>query len=442
MTKNSFVGSLIVWLSTLSLAIADDSDVIVRTVVEPDSPVSIGQRVVLKVDVLAKDAWSRLVRVPQIPVSGALVFVPPSQNTRLNETIRGDSYSGQRYEWWIYSQREGEMTIPTIDLVIENKIFGDKTVRDPIHQSSEPQSVQVRASRVATSTGAIMASSLDVAQSWSEIQGGVESGDGITRTITREIADAPALLLPPIRFLAPKGARLLPKEASTENRFHRGDLTGIRVDEVTYLFDRPGPVELPKIDITWMNPTKKDIRTESLPGMTIQVVSVAGDASASGIAPSQDMRSLVSRRSWAIAMATLLSFTLGAVAWWYRLRLEAWFLHQLKSRPFSEMSAFHRFRIAARSSNAAEILAALTRWSDICQPAAPAPRLSDLIHRFGGDDASTMVDALMRAVDANEPFHAGELVRHMKRARRAIHVAESSRRTRQSQPVGALPRLR
>ncbi|MEM0925751.1 MAG: BatD family protein, partial [Planctomycetota bacterium] len=193
----------------------------VRTRLLPEREANIGERMVLTVDVLARDAWARVPSLPTLEVSGAVVFLPPSQSTRLNETIDGETYTGQRYEWWIYPQRAGDLKIPSLTLDIETKTYvpAESTTRET--RTSETQDVRVVVADGQSTP--LTFNSIRATQSWSSSRDRTfRVGDGITRTVERAVDDAPSLLLPPIVFEAPSGVRVAPKQANTENQFSRG----------------------------------------------------------------------------------------------------------------------------------------------------------------------------------------------------------------------------
>lgn len=229
---------LVVFLLSLwSIPLVAD-DVLVRTKIAPEDSVATGERVVLKVDVLGKDSWARLPSIPTIEVSGAITYVPPSQSVRLSETIDGESYTGQRYEWWVYPRRSGELTIPAIDLSIEQKVFGSDSDPSLIGKKSKELKLDVTLPEGAGGKEELLVtSSLKTNQQWSGQPERLMVGDGVTRTITRTAAGVPSLMIPPLEFDDADGVRLYVKEPKTENRINRGELSSTRTDTVTYVFE-------------------------------------------------------------------------------------------------------------------------------------------------------------------------------------------------------------
>ena len=86
-------------------------DILLRTTVTPQEA-WVGQRVVLQVDVLGEDGWAQISRFGEVDLSGAYLIRTDTQGSRLQETIGGVAYTGQSYEFSIYPQLAGTVTVP------------------------------------------------------------------------------------------------------------------------------------------------------------------------------------------------------------------------------------------------------------------------------------------------------------------------------------------
>ena len=93
-------------LSLLCPVASGAGDVVLRTAVEP-AEAWVGQRVVLQIDVLGEDGWAQISRFGDMDLPGAYLVRTDSQGARLQDTIDGVSYTGQRYEVSIYPQLAG-----------------------------------------------------------------------------------------------------------------------------------------------------------------------------------------------------------------------------------------------------------------------------------------------------------------------------------------------
>lgn len=113
---------------------ADTEPIIVRSAIEnANADVWVGQRVVLQVDVLARDGWAQIKSARDFEVPGAYVVRLQTQGTRLNETIAGVEYAGQRYELSLFAQKGGKITVPTIPIDVRSVVGATRQEPNPIN---------------------------------------------------------------------------------------------------------------------------------------------------------------------------------------------------------------------------------------------------------------------------------------------------------------------
>src|SRR5215831_15046863 len=101
-------------------------DVIARTSVKPERSAVIGQHVVLFVGVLFRGEMARPPRVTIPDMPGAQVFRFETQATTMSDTVNGEGYTGQRFEFAVYPRRGGELVIPPAVVTLLDKA-GDET---------------------------------------------------------------------------------------------------------------------------------------------------------------------------------------------------------------------------------------------------------------------------------------------------------------------------
>ncbi|TWU56309.1 BatD family protein [Rubripirellula reticaptiva] len=291
----------------------DAAKPVVRIKTDPasDEPVVVGQRVRLILDVLGQDGWANVPKLPTFDVPGAIVYVPEGQATRLNETIQGDAYTGQRNEWWIYPQRSGPIMIPRIDVEVKVKFFGAKTQTGSETIGTKP--IKMKAAfpeGVSSSTGLVVTDQFQVKQTWEPSRTEVSVGDGVVRSIERKIGGAPALVLPDILFADVDGVTVYRKAPEFQESNNRSELTSARQDRVTYVFTEPGTVDLPSIQLTWWNLQKGELETEMLSGQMFLVTESAATEASPLNAPFRPINSSqFSNLQW-WAFAVLLAATI------------------------------------------------------------------------------------------------------------------------------------
>ena len=98
-------------------------DIVLRAATEP-AEAWVGQRVVLQVDVLGEGGWAQITRFGEVDIPGAYLIRTDSQGTRLQETIDGVSYTGQRYEVSVYPQKAGTIEVPPVPVEVTIKTWG------------------------------------------------------------------------------------------------------------------------------------------------------------------------------------------------------------------------------------------------------------------------------------------------------------------------------
>jgi hypothetical protein len=407
-------------------------DVIVRTSMDPQQA-WIGQRAFLTLEVLGADGWAQVPRLPEPEIPGAYVMRTESQGVRLNETIRGTSYAGQRYRLSVYCQRPGRLEIPALPVTVVVKRWGFNAPESSFDRSTPPVVLDCRVPPGAEGIrGLISTTRLDAEQQWSSRSDPVALGDAVTRTVRLSAVDVSAMAFPPLRHPEIEGVGIYPGQPTVADTGDRGTLRGERVESMTYVFEQPGDVVLPTIVLSWWDIDDRILRQVDLPGLELAVEGelppdpVAAPVAAPGEQPRHRVR---------LAVAIMVLVALGL--WLGRGlagRLGRWF----DARSDSEPMHFRKALSAARSGDSRAISAAIMRWLDRLDHEARPARL-DLFLSDHGDEATRLAAAsLARSLATGERFgDTGRLVRGLKTARRR-HL-QSRRRSRIA--AGLLPEL-
>jgi hypothetical protein len=122
---------------------AADEDVVLRASIEPKADIWVGQQVRLLIEVLAHDGWAQIHTFHPFEVSGASVLRVESQGTRLTDTMSGATWTGQQYEWLVFPQRAGAITIPPIVVDVETKDLATQEVTPVPDQKTPAVAFQV-----------------------------------------------------------------------------------------------------------------------------------------------------------------------------------------------------------------------------------------------------------------------------------------------------------
>lgn len=419
---------LLLGLSLLprSFAHADESPPVlvkISTQPKPDEDVLVGSRLRLIVDVLGRDGWANVPVLPNIEVPGAIVFEPDGQSTRLNDTIQGESYSGQRNEWWVYPRRSGRFEIPPIKIAVAIQTF-DPTDRAA---TATEKTAAISLNAVAppgfdsTDSDVVVTTDLSVKQSWHGDQEAMKIGDGITRTINRTINGSPPLILPPIAFADVDGVACYEKQPETYLKSDRGELTGSRVDSATYVFKRKGEVKLSSLQISWFDTQTKQRQTVSLDGVTILVADVPQKTEAA------ESERVVVSNFWLISGGGLLSVGMILAVVLFRERIAAW----IGSRQQTEQVAFHHLQQALSSGQVSETARALRVWIDASHQSTYLT-FQEFFDSYVGSGIPNGLDSLYRALDC------GKTEMNFSKLIKAVQLARASRMSKIPTTTGSV----
>lgn len=319
-------------------------DVIVRTELTPEK-VWVGQRMQLQIDVLGKDGWAQIADLSELEVPGSYVRPAGNSRVRLNETINGESYTGQRYELSIYPQRSGEQELPSIDLLVKVQTWGAQNSTEPIEASTEAISFTASLPAGADpSLPLVVSDSFVATQTWEPDQSEFEVGEALRRSIRLKAKDLPAMVLPPLSSAKViDGLSIYPETPEildTENR-------GTRQESVTYVFEQNALAGLPSYALQWWNPETETLELIQLEGRDLTITGGAQLAAEVEEAPRYFKTTYV-----------LLTVSGVAVAFFLFIR----FKKREKQCEPHEPAVFRKVLTAAKCNDSVDTLNGLVGW--------------------------------------------------------------------------------
>ena len=343
----------------------------IRHRLEPAEPVYVGQPVRLWVEVMTR-TW--FLRAPQYPltieVSKAIVIPPDAFGVNSTERIDGETYAVQGRAFTIFPQVSGRFEVPPIPVtLVVARDDGSQSPEIPL----ETQPVVIEATFPAGVEGRGLVLStprLTVSETYSRSTEELEVGDSFKRRITTTIDNSVAMLLPPITFEASEGIAVYPARPEVEDKRNRGQLTGTRVDEATYLMEAEGSYELPEISIWWWNLRTSALEHEVLPSVELTVapnpdlapehLGELREADAELAAPGEVEEDRAGWREWVIGVVAL-----ALVVWLVRrFSRRASRTPVQKSPEAVEEEFFRRFETTAREGDPAATYQAFLAWLD------------------------------------------------------------------------------
>src|SRR5262245_34721680 len=288
----------------------------VRTTLNPQNDVWVGQRITLVVELLAPGVFSSASAF-DLPDPKGLLLVPPSGSPVVSaEEINGTVYAVQRHEVSVFAQRPGEWTIPsfTVRFSFKDHPMDSKSVSATVR--TEPIHFAAKLPPGAEKLGTVLsARDLTAVESWNPEPGKAKAGDAFTRTITFSAPDIPAMAFPPFPTSPIDGLGIYPKPPEVLDHSERGELRGERRDVITYVCQRPGHFVIPAARLTWFDLDAKQLRTIDFPANSLDVA--ANPAMQAALtAPSSAQRSTL---KWTVTGLVILVL-LAAVLWKRRIR--------------------------------------------------------------------------------------------------------------------------
>jgi hypothetical protein len=225
---------------------------------------------------------------------------------------------------------------------------------------------------------------LTLREAWNPEPVQAKLGSAFTRTVTLRATEVPGIVLPPQRWDAPKGIGVYRTPATVTDSSERGEVTGQRVESVTYVCEQPGTYRLPGITLAWWDAEQKKLQHEQLPSHTIEVQAGPSLTEASEPPPIRKTHAA----AWLLAGALVLT-TLAVMYWLIRKPLSRWLAKHRAAQADSEAAWFSRVRAACREGSPQQIEQAILAWLDHVPNKGHPWRLSDL--------AECSPDAALRA---------------------------------------------
>lgn len=407
-------------------------DPILRVAVDPPRVV-VGQSATLRVEVLVPNFMTKPPELPDFQVRNAVTRQLRSLN--INDQHDGNSYAGVRFEFAIYPQEPGSYAVGG------QKITVHYAAEPPATRDAELELPRIEFAAFIPDAAAglrpfVAASKLTVEQTVQRSSDQLKTGDSVTRTVTINAEETPAMLLPPQMFVAIDGLALYPAQPQlTDQRDGRTDLLkSTRADSATYMLQQPGDYVLPAIDVSWWNVSEQKIEHTHLEAVPLRVMGTPVQP-VSGTAARWNWDRLVDLAAdhWLLAIIVLVLF--AGLAWIAPRAVTAIAARQRQRREAylrSEAWSFDRFRNAVRAGRADAVYFTLLDWLQRFAPVAPEHSLASLKAAAQNLELDHEIAAIERQLFA--PDHGtgnwspAQLLRHVSPARRKLQ-RQAARRT-------------
>ncbi|QDS93841.1 hypothetical protein FF011L_26150 [Roseimaritima multifibrata] len=239
-------------------------------VVLPKDNAWVGQKVSFSIQVKAMGSFTGATNfsLPQVPRTLIVEIGSPVVSS---ETIGDDSWFIRTHEFAIFSQQAGTVSIPAIPVRYSsrNGFTGPAVDRDA---STKAFTIQLKQPPGTEDVGVLITTDqYDVTEKWSVSGDTAVQGDLWKRTIHQQADAMTGMALSPPPTESIEGLKIYTGSPQTSDKTERGDFTGTRIDQLSYLFQKPGTVSIPAIEYVWWDPKKEKLLRKTLPQVNVHV---------------------------------------------------------------------------------------------------------------------------------------------------------------------------
>ena len=200
------------------------------------------------------------------------LLIPLSEGQRSEVMLHGHRYTVDEQPYAIFPQKSGPLRIipPVFSGVVYN------TIPQRILLKGTEARVKVKPiPQTHNSTYWLPAKQITLTDAYDTTDSTLAQGQAVVRTITLHAVGLPAELLPTLALANSGDFNLYPEKPTTKNTWDQNDLVGTRTLKVTYLFHKPGQVNVPPLDLEWFNTQTGHTEHATLPAHAFEITAKA-----------------------------------------------------------------------------------------------------------------------------------------------------------------------
>ncbi|UJF18359.1 BatD family protein [Vibrio sp. SS-MA-C1-2] len=242
---------------------------------------------------LGTDRWfSAGTRIRDLELKNAIVLQRNKLATNYTKKINGKTWTMQRWELTIYPQKSGQYQIPPIAVSLQVSTESSGNVRGVLVTQPMTFSAKLPSPFITDETPWVAASKLALTQKWSSnIQDEkLKIGDAIERTVMLKGTDTTAMQFPALspncqdhsqnsilsnnshQTCGTDVSRLYQDPAIIKDGQTRGNYTGQKSVNFTYLIEKSGEITIPAITIQWWDTKNKQLVPLTIAGQTWSII--------------------------------------------------------------------------------------------------------------------------------------------------------------------------
>lgn len=234
-------------------------------------PAYVQQEIVYKLKLYNAIPGAEPRHIDKMDVENAVVKTaePVSYQKRIN----GINYTVYEFRYYIYPQKAGELTIPSLKISTaiptSNSVSSFFRQRHYNEELLRSRKVQLDIKPVDTSLGInpwLPANNLEIKDNLKPDQlNGLTVGDAISRSITIRAEGSLAEFLPDIDVTATNGLKIYPEKPQFENQPQTAHMLAEKTVKQEILLSSAGKFTLPSISIKWLDTDNGKVQTATLP---------------------------------------------------------------------------------------------------------------------------------------------------------------------------------
>ena len=407
----------------------------VRFLPATDEPVWVGQELELYLELWTNGLSFSDQRFVLPEIRGAFLLQPDASTLKLTETRRGETWQGLRYTLLLYPQRAGRLEVPAFDVSFRSRaVFG-----------TEPESFLFRTTSLeiparlppGADPNSLLVTTDDftVEFDWRPRAGEegslqLEVGDALTLEVRRSALAVPGMVFTPLPAFDIPGLAVYADPPQVMDRVNRGELSGSRLDRVTFICEQEGRYEIPELKFQWWDPDGRTLSEQILPALSLEVTPSAAWGSGAASQSRGDFKAWV----WLVSIIVVLVLAAFPGRWLAGRLTAAWNLWQERRRE-GEPWAFKQAVKACRKARAVQAYRAINLWLGRCEGVSRSTTLLQWARSTG--DGSLLLEAgELQACITNsttERWQGHKLARLLR-----VHRVQMYRRSRRSDRLSPL----
>lgn len=373
-----------------------------NTWIEPAQAIVVNQQISLLIEIATDQWFSGGTRIGRLELEDAIVL--RRERFAVNSTRReqGKSWTVQRWRISIYPQRAGRFEIPPLRLALsvvgdEGKPVSGELLTEPLgFKATVPEALRALAAAQAGAAFWVASPAFSVTEHYSQSRGRelqqLRPGDAVRRRIEFKAENVAAMMLPALTVSDQQGLAVYHRPPRLSDDINRGTYLAQRVENHTYVIEKPGSYLLPQVSFLWWDLSAGALKTLSLPAQQISTDSAAanGRQTTQRFADGGWLRAVL-----AVVPAVLLA---GAGFYWWRSRAGA--RRKAKAAP-GEHALRRKLLRACRQGDTAQAVALLYQWLDHYPNDRFHGSIRDFMRELNQQGLQPQFEAIMHKLYAN-----------------------------------------